>query len=525
MIRIRPMYWYLLLSSLAGGAVISLVMCQPGWWYGWFITSLVLFLSVLGLYKLTRRTGGKAIAWMVGIAFILRLGIGVALMTSLPVIGHPTDQQIAGYVFNDSFDRDIRAQKLAQSDKPILSVFTKKDATDQYGGYLALSIFVYRYLSPDFPRTQLILILSALMGAAGVVFMWLLAKRLWGDGPAKWAGWLLCLYPQGVLMGASQMREPFLIFFVAASIWAVVEWMQTDRLRPVWLLGISTAGLLLISPGILLPLYVFLFGWWLIDRKGRRISRWIYIILIVVLVLGIVVFAIGVASRGNVAANSPIGTILKWFKLAVSWDVGQSTNNSGRLEYLFASLPKAFATPFIFAYGVLQPVLPAALLDRTLWIWNLISSILAAGWYWLLPLLIYATFAWKNADTGKEKKQIAWLLIASWLWIILCSARAGGDQWDNPRYRTIFLPWMVLLAVWAWNHARMHGFYWLKIIWLVEAVFLLFFTEWYASRYYQMFGRMQLPTMMTTIAVVGAAIVLAGWAYQVRIEKQSHKMK
>ena len=36
---------------------------------------------------------------------------------------------------------------IAQSDKPILSVFSKKYATDQYGGYLGLSVIVYRVLS------------------------------------------------------------------------------------------------------------------------------------------------------------------------------------------------------------------------------------------------------------------------------------------------------------------------------------------------------------------------------------------
>ena len=34
--------------------------------------------------------------------------------------------------------------EIVRSDKPILTVFTKKYATDQYGGYLGLSVFVYR---------------------------------------------------------------------------------------------------------------------------------------------------------------------------------------------------------------------------------------------------------------------------------------------------------------------------------------------------------------------------------------------
>lgn len=510
--QIRPIYLYALISAFAGGAVITLFMGESDWLTGTVITGLFILTAILGLYYLVRKNSDcKILVWIIAVAFVLRLFIGVALMAALPVYGHPTDQQKAGYVFFDAFRRDTQAQNLAHSEKPILTAFTKKYTTDQYGGYLALSMFVYRYLSPGADRPQLLLILSAWAGAAAVLFFWLAGKRLFGDKTATWGAWLFCLYPQSVLMGASHMREPFLIFFVTASFWAVVEWMRTEHKKPLWLAGICAVGILIISPGILIPLYIFLIGWWLLDRRGKRLPARFYIILAALAVIGISVFAYGIAREGQLDRYSPIQVILNWFKNAMIWDVSQSTNSSGRLEYLFEDFPEFLKTPFVVAYGILQPVLPAAILDKSVWIWNLISSLLAAGWYWVLPLLIYSSFALLKAESALERRQIAWLVVVSWVWIIICSARAGGDQWDNPRYRTIFIPWIALVAAWGWQHASRQKFYWLKHIWLAEAVFLLFFTQWYASRNYLVFGRLPFPRMVVWIVVVWAVILVYGW--------------
>ena len=37
---------------------------------------------------------------------------------------------------------------------------------------------------------------------------------------------------------------------------------------------------------------------------------------------------------------------------------------------------------------------------------------------------------------------------------MLCSARAGGDQWDNPRYRVLFLPFIAIVTAWGWQWSR-----------------------------------------------------------------------
>lgn len=502
---------YAIFSAFTAAALISMIMHQDDWLSGMLVTAGFLLAGILGLYFLCNKHDvPRLVCWLVGIAFILRLFIGAGLMAALPVVGQPTDQQRAGYVFQDAYQRDTQAQKLAASDKPISSVFTKKYATDQYGGYLGLSIFVYRYLSPGVPRPQLLLILSAWMGAAAVLYFWMFARRILGEVPANWGAWLFSLYPQSVLLGATHMREPFLIFFVTLTLWAAGEWMVTHKGRLFWWMGLAAIGFLLISPGILFPLYAFILIWWISEPHTRRIPFWGYLVMAGGGLAVALVFAYGIGSEAQLNRFSTMQVIMNWFKNSMSWDIFLAMKSSGRLEYLFADLPEQIQVPFIIAYGVLQPVLPAALLDKTLWISNLISSLLAAGWYWILPLLVYTSFAAIRARKDPARKMVLWLLVFSWVWIIICSSRAGGDQWDNPRYRTIFIPWLVLLAAWAWQHARLNHFYWLKHIWLAEGVFLLFFSQWYASRYHLMFGRMTFQNMVLTISVIWVVIFVYG---------------
>ena len=69
------------------------------------------------------------------------------------------------------------------------------------------------------------------------------------------------------------------------------------------------------------------------------------------------------------------------------------------------------------------------------------------------------------------------------VWMFISSLRAGGDQFDNPRYRVIFLPWLAFMAEWGIDFALKLRDWWL-IRWIaIELIFLGFFTQWYVSRY------------------------------------------
>jgi len=73
--------------------------------------------------------------------------------------------------------------------KDIWEAFNKKYHTDQYGGLLAFSAVIYRYLSIDFHRPLLLVLISALVAALGL-HLWKAANQLWGGKIARASGWI-----------------------------------------------------------------------------------------------------------------------------------------------------------------------------------------------------------------------------------------------------------------------------------------------------------------------------------------------
>jgi hypothetical protein len=111
----------------------------------------------------------------------------------------------------------------------------------------------------------------------------------------------------------------------------------------------------------------------------------------------------------------------------------------------------------------------------------------------------------------KRRNVILWLTLLSWTWILLAALRAGGDQWDNPRYRTILFLWQAILAgaVWVWWRESRSG--WFGRVLACEVVFLAMFTQWYASRYFHWGGKLDFPLMIALIGGVWLAILGLGW--------------
>ena len=67
-------------------------------------------------------------------------------------------------------------------------------------------------------------------------------------------------------------------------------------------------------------------------------------------------------------------------------------------------------------------------------------------------------------------------------WVAVSSMRAGGDQWDNPRYRAIFLPIQAILFGWAWMQQREKRDAWFWVIQGLVWIDVLLFTLWYLPR-------------------------------------------
>jgi len=87
------------------------------------------------------------------------------------------------------------------------------------------------------------------MGALGIALAWKGARQAWGEGVALILGWIMALYPESVFSGCSQIREPFLLLFIAMLLWAATTW-QGNRQRTTWIwLAGGTLGLFPVLSG------------------------------------------------------------------------------------------------------------------------------------------------------------------------------------------------------------------------------------------------------------------------------------
>jgi hypothetical protein len=487
-----------LLFSMLIGALIPLVIPIGDYMKAWLAGSLITFIATLILILVWQRAGGqKVLFWMMLAAFLLRLVLGVLLTVGLPKFGYAEEGQVAGYLYSDSFRRDVQAWNLASSGAPLVKAFSGELVTDQYGGLLALSALVYRIFSPDAHRPYLVVIICSGISALGLPFLLSVARRFVYQKYALVAGWIMALFPETLFLGASQMREPFMITAFAVSFWAIATWFGTKkRLLRISGFFIGVLTMFIISTRSAVLLVVFLFIWLWIELSGRTGKKWIKITgwIAICLMIGVV-----------------FGFSWGWLKEVMQWDMLLAYRSSGWIELVFDSTPEWLHAPFIIVYGLFQPVLPAAIVDPAPWIWRTIGILRGVGWYALLPFLVYGFFiVWKTDDKTK-KHLLIWLALAAWGWIILSSARAGGDQWDNPRYRMTLIPWMSLLVAYVLNWSKVHHSHWFWRWVIVEGIFLLFFTHWYISRYSKLFSPIPFPGMIALIIGLSGAVMIYGW--------------
>lgn len=454
--------------------------------------------------------------WIVLLAFALRLLVGVSLNLGLPLYGHADEDDQAGYVFTDAHIRDDQAWKLAGSDRPIWDAFSRKFSSDQYGGLLAFNAFVYRYLSPDAQRPLLLILLSAFVAALGVPFLWKAVNQIFGEKVAFASAWIFALYPESVLLGSSAMREPYLLTFSAMAFWGFVEWRgasttHSASLRaPLSATVIGLLGMLLVSPAIALVHLIIFAGWIFFTNESRSLSWKFILVFVLIFFVGLLFLSASLNRSGQFEATSPFRVINDWLRLTVKWDVYQLERESGWIQKLFDEMPEWMRLPFVAIYGILQPVLPAALVAPTVPVWKAIYILRALGWYALLPALILSFGAAAGQGSGKKRNVLLWLSLLAWTWILLSALRGGGDSWDNPRYRTILFLWQSILAgqVWVWQRETRNA--WFKRVVWCEAAFLLVFSQWYASRYFHWGGQLPFAVMVGLIVFLWSIILGLG---------------
>ncbi len=492
---------WILPVGLALGAALALV--SPGAFLpGWMAFSLLAILSLLALAAARRLTGGgKTLAWIVALAFALRLGLGVGAYILEPLIGHTADEvNRAGYLFTDAYVRDNQAWDLAQSSDSLMKAFDQKLVSDQYGGLLWVSSLIYRHLSPDAHRPLLVTLLAALFGALGVAFLWGTGKRLSGDSLANVSATIFAFFPEAILQGAAQMREPFLMTFIAMAFYGLVnhttsevsEKRSRNEKQPIktsevysWLwIVLALIGMFLVSPGFILATLIGAGGWLYFSRGSRRVPWQAVLAALAIFVIAFIALTLSWDSLVAAQGGGPLGVVGNWARETVKWNQQILKGSSGIVQLVLENTPAALHLPFVAIYGILQPVLPAAVFEPSSSpFWQILGIIRAVGWYAMLPLLAYAPFS-TSAIGDPQKKRWLWLALFMWVWIIIASLRGGADQWDNPRYRVILLGWQALLAAQVFLSLKqgLMKRWWLRIL-TVEAIILVVFTHWYMYRY------------------------------------------
>jgi hypothetical protein len=471
---------------------------------GFAAAFLLGWLSSFLLTLTCARTGcPRLIVRLTAISFAIRFLIGVILFAALPVYGHNEAPPQAGYLYLDAYQRDMDAWKLAESGGSLALAFSDEFHTDQYGGLLSLSGAVYRFLSPDAHRPLLILILTAFFTSLGLPFFWKAVSQRWGKKTALASAWLYALYPESIILGASQMREPILIGLSAVAFWGLLAW-KTNKRKALAALIPSLLALVFISVKAGASLTLALGIWFWLENLLPHIRpswRLVSSALLLAAVLG--------------------GVYLYWDWLVDSarWDLYLTEIASGRVQFELEFIGGRYRTPFIVGYGLTQPVLPAAIVYPSIPLARAVAIFRAVGWYALVPMMASGfILVWTKKRKGDRRVLLLFFLTVI-AWTLLSSARAGGDQWDNPRYRSIFLVWMVLLAGWAWMETIARRSPWLWRLVLLELIYIGYFLHWYISRYQGLMVHMRFWRMVTLLGRYALVIILGGLIFDLVYNK------
>lgn len=478
-----------ILPTLAASAVLACFDLVGFTLQGWFAYTLLLSVSLLIIYLVwilfNKEGAGKALLVAALVALGLRVLVGVVLYRGLPVWGYDELSQRAGYVFWDSYKRDTDAWSRSGMDQALTTAFTNPTGSDQYGGLLFLSSSIYRYLSPDTQRPLLIVVITAAVSALAVIFAWGFAAYAIGEKAAMIVAWIIALYPDAVLLGASQMREPFLIAALAAALYGYSRIRKGEFKGGITIVVASALILALpISPPFVIVIFAIVVSAWFWEGLGiGRRRKLLVLALLGAVVLAAMALAVRAWAGYDAIDGSPLEIIREWWANAGDpWRVTFVSDQSFWLDKLLKRLPGSFRTPFLVLYGLIQPFLPAALIAPGAPIWRIIGIWRSLGWFLMLPFLLYGT--WLAFRRKGWRSLESYLAILIWLSALVSSYRAPGYQWDNPRYRAIFLVAQAALIAWTWLEVRLIESPWLKRWFVVLSVDYMLITHWYLGRYY-----------------------------------------
>jgi hypothetical protein len=472
-------------------------------WYGYAVVSAVCAGLVVGTWRWV--AGADRPRWLalaLGAAVGLRILVGWGLEVALPIWGYDEPIQRAGYVFYDASKRDNDAWALAASDKPLTAAFSPRYTSDQYGTLLFVTAGMYRGLGEHVHRPLMVVELAATVGALAVVFTWAFTGIFFGARAGAFAAWVVALYPEAVLLGASQMREPFIITGLAMAFFGFARAHLGDGRGALAPMIGGTLLCLAISPPFGVICVLLLTGVWLWDQGGIGNRPWVIALLFLLVLAALALTFRAWSTVGGLPGSGFVDVLTGWFSAGSEYQLRLLEGASGIVQYMFKLTPKWAHLPLATAYGVAQPFLPAALTDPGAAIWRVIAIFRALGWYALMPFLAYAAVA----SVGQRRwRHFSLVLVALTVIVVLAASfRVAGDQWDNPRYRTAFIALQAALAGWGWSHALRTGSPWLRRFAVLLGGFVLIFVQWYMARYYGTPGLSLLPTLaLEGVFVVG----------------------
>jgi hypothetical protein len=465
---------------------------KSGFSFSGFIAYFLVSIAAL----LLLRVGWRSISnlgppqWLqlaVIIAVGIRLLVGVGLFTSLPKFGYQDSKpHQTGYIYKDAYERDKDAWRFAISEAQLLSAWTDADLSDQYGGLHFISTSIYRIISIDEHRPLLIVLLTATFGSLAILFTWSSSKRMFGDRVSTVAVWIVALYPEAVLLSASQMREPFLITALALGLDGYSQ-IRAEKFRAGVIRSLVAVliALVLSPPFSLVLIGILAFAWLSEGRAQGRQRIWATISVILLGAAGIVLTIKGWSS----IPGSPKGNLLElvswWLSSGAEYQLFLLTEGSGWVQKIFELAPEWSHMPLATLYGVVQPFLPAALLDSSsVTLIRVVVSLRALGWFISLPFLLFAPIL--VLKRPKKLDLVGYLMLVLWIAVVFVSYRDAGRMWDNPRWRAIFISIQAIVIAWTFLTANEKRDPWLRRIALIVGFATLAFIQWEAGRYYQL---------------------------------------
>jgi hypothetical protein len=474
---------------------------QPELYAGTFLSFLIPVILAFGLISWTNRrlltdeAGSRArkYAWL---ALASRLAFLIIVPAAMILWGYPADKDRSGMVEVDSTNAAHTAWQRAVESTPVLSGWRSGEG-DNTGGLTVTGMIMYRLFSPDRERGLLLGILAAGITSLSVVVAFRLADLLFRQKVAEIAALFVAVYPEAVLLGTGHQQQGYVALLLGTGCLAIAAWMsKRPREEKTYPVPSRRSALILLAVSLLLSFFlsisnflptclVYLFlGLWMSDLRGKAgKTLWIG-----VAVVAAVLLILRVLSALDVI--SPVwDPLMAGYKYlyGYAWsefDKMIAAGGGDLFQNFYMTLERSTAFVVAAFYGLLQPVLPAAIGHRLDFgpgiFWSLLGIYRGLGWFAALPVVLYATL---RSIGGILRRRIeSFLAIVFWTVAWLSSFRALGDLWDNPRYRLFVLIPLALLTAWGWDRAKETKDAWLLRIGIPFGVMTVGLTIWYFLR-------------------------------------------